>query len=855
MTIVRAPRPSRIIRRALAALAVLATIAASFTLLPTDVADASSVSDSTASIVRTAPDLAKLCARLKITVAKTTLCSHGPDPVAAFGGAAKLKQTSALEEQRVAAAPASELTALCSAGGVSGKRIEVIYGVPQDRTNRFAEMLAPLRDIMRQVNNNLEAVDAATSQSYRFLCTNGADVTVRNVTLAQVGTDGTYTFDDYVVSMQNQVERGLGPVNYIVNDRLYITYIDQIQDVYPYGGQGELTGDDQPSAAANANNDSRPRYSMSAYLDMSVIAHEIGHNIGAVQDSAPHSTKGGHCYDENDLMCYDDGGPYFALGGRLTFTCVGLASAVDCHSEDYYYPGTPPASNYLATHWNTANSGFLSPIVSVVKPSPPTAVTAIAGDARVFVGWAGPAAGAPVVDLYNVVVIAPSGDQWLWAGDGSERTATINGLTNGTPYTVSVSAENSSGSSARVSAPTTVIPKVAAIRETFTSSAANFTEIRGGTWAVASGRYSLTAPSTAAVPNANLALQKTVMAGDFSVMATGMTVASTSPWNDFSIVFDYRDALNYYFANFSEGQDAASNGLFRVSRGVAAQIADFAPTITANTFYSIRIERQGAAIRVFRGTTLLAAAADATFSSGRVGFGSKNDAAKFDDLIVTGTIGGTDTTAPTVAAKSPVSLATRVAQTANTSATFSEAVQGVSPTTMRLKNAAGSTVSAAVSYDAATRIATLNPSASLAPDAKYAVSLIGGATAIRDGAGNPLVSTGWSFTTGPAPTITVRTPSSGATGVSRIASISATFSEGMAGVAASTFTLKNTVTGARIAGVVSRSGTTNKWILNPGSTLAARTSFTVTVTGGTTMVRDLAGNPVSTSTWKFTTGS
>ena len=76
----------------------------------------------------------------------------------------------------------------------------------------------------------------------------------------------------------------------------------------------------------------------------------------------------------------------------------------------------------------------------------------------------------------------------------------------------------------------------------------------------------------------------------------------------------------------------------------------------------------------------------------------------------------------------------------------------------------------------------------------------------------------------------------------------------MAGVAASTFTLKNTVTGAQIAGVVSRGGTTNKWILNPSSTLAARTSFTVTVTGGTTMVRDLAGNPVSMSTWKFTTG-
>ncbi|WP_233197325.1 MULTISPECIES: Ig-like domain-containing protein [unclassified Cryobacterium] len=44
-------------------------------------------------------------------------------------------------------------------------------------------------------------------------------------------------------------------------------------------------------------------------------------------------------------------------------------------------------------------------------------------------------------------------------------------------------------------------------------------------------------------------------------------------------------------------------------------------------------------------------------------------------------------------------------------------------------------------------------------------------------------------------------------------------------------------------------------ILRPNSTLAARTSFTVTVTGAAAGVRDLAGNPVSSTSWKFTTGS
>jgi hypothetical protein len=37
--------------------------------------------------------------------------------------------------------------------------------------------------------------------------------------------------------------------------------------------------------------------------------------------------------------------------------------------------------------------------------------------------------------------------------------------------------------------------------------------------------------------------------------------------------------------------------------------------------------------------------------------------------------------------------------------------------------------------------------------------------------------------------------------------------------------------------------------------MAANAQYRVTVTGGTGAVRDLAGNPVATRTWTFTTGS
>ena len=66
----------------------------------------------------------------------------------------------------------------------------------------------------------------------------------------------------------------------------------------------------------------------------------------------------------------------------------------------------------------------------------------------------------------------------------------------------------------------------------------------------------------------------------------------------------------------------------------------------------------------------------------------------------------------------------------------------------------------------------------------------------------------------------------------RASNIAVTFSEAIQGAGTGTVTLKNTATGAKVAATVSRYGTTNQWILNPSATLAAKTSYTVTVTGG-----------------------
>jgi hypothetical protein len=108
-----------------------------------------------------------------------------------------------------------------------------------------------------------------------------------------------------------------------------------------------------------------------------------------------------------------------------------------------------------------------------------------------------------------------------------------------------------------------------------------------------------------------------------------------------------------------------------------------------------------------------------------------------------------------------------------------------------------------------------------------------------------------------APTVTGRMPANGATGVSRATTASATFSEPMT---ASTITTSTVIlrdpSSTVVTASVSYHATTRIATLTPSALLRASTRYTVTVKGGSTGVKDLAGNAlVSDSTWWFTTGA
>lgn len=220
--------------------------------------------------------------------------------------------------------------------------------------------------------------------------------------------------------------------------------------------------------------------------------------------------------------------------------------------------------------------------------------------------------------------------------------------------------------------------------------------------------------------------------------------------------------------------------------------------------------------------------------------------------ITTSTPSGPDITPPTVSSTNPANNATGVALNSAITATFSEVINSTTITTaFTLSN--GTAVAGSVTYNGTT--ATFTPSTPLASNTLHTATIT---NAVKDSAGNNMAANfTWTFTTGAAPdvtapTVTAKTPASGATGVAVNTSVTATFSEAISGatLTTSSFTLSN---GTSVSGSVAYNATTMTATFTPLANLVSNTTYTATVT---TAVQDLAGNPLANNqTWNFTTAA
>ncbi|QIK64948.1 hypothetical protein G7072_00115 [Nocardioides sp. HDW12B] len=250
---------------------------------------------------------------------------------------------------------AGALTAVpCDGDGTTGYRVQAMYVVEAGKPNRFAALQSSLKLWAAGVDEVFSQSAATTGgvRHVRFVTEPAADGTCEaSVLNVEVPAGATADFASTIAAV-----KALG---YRDPTRKYLMWTDAnalcgVAQQYP----------DDSAADTNSNNG---RYPMFARVDnacwglgdsagtRSVEAHELAHNLGGVQNSAPNATGSGHCNDESDTLCYNDGGPSAAVVEKCSPEQEFL---LDCNSDDYF--STDPAvGSYLATHWNVANSRFL----------------------------------------------------------------------------------------------------------------------------------------------------------------------------------------------------------------------------------------------------------------------------------------------------------------------------------------------------------------------------------------------------------------------------------------------------------------------------------------------------------------
>ena len=302
-------------------------------------------------------NLANLC---DASTGRADPCTHGTDP--APPGFA-VKQDVAPLAPAAAADQASSL--VCDGDGQSGFRVHLLYVHASDVPSRYAAYLASVQAWAGEADRIVadSAVQTGDERHIRFLhdsqCLPLVDVVA--VSPAATSRGGFWTMID---ELQRQ--------GYSRTDRVYQAFVDANEMC----GMGVVWNDDRADGAVNRHNIG-PSYSRidSGCWGGAIAAHELLHNLGGVQLSAPHSNGGFHCIDEYDVLCYQDS----SRAPAPELDCQDPSAdwlLLDCNHDDYFNTNPDPGS-YLATHWNAANNRFLvgAPAVQVHSPPGPSTST------------------------------------------------------------------------------------------------------------------------------------------------------------------------------------------------------------------------------------------------------------------------------------------------------------------------------------------------------------------------------------------------------------------------------------------------------------------------------------------------
>jgi hypothetical protein len=363
------------------------------------------------------------------------------------------------------------------------RQIKVVYAHPQDVAPRFAAWANSLQADVSRIEQFL-ALQTGGRRALRFdmgtSC--GAQyVDIQDVPLPHsrsyyIGGSDDENFDHVAADVHAAIGHDTRDV-FVLGDGLTTPNTPPATDDQGVWGIAEVSPDDSAGKTNRSN--------LGGLVGMmltppgtnpdpedwqpTVMLHEITHNLGGVQHSAPHATLYWHCWDGRDVMCYDDGSP--GSPPYTTTACDFVGGAIpqtyDCGHDDYFNPDPAPGS-YLATNWNVYDSAFFgacsqlgmacgSNIVTTLPVS--TAAPAVLGAAQ---------RGSVLTASVGVWLNRPTSFVPQWQRTAGSDWVAIAGATGGTYVPTSadvgaalrvvVTAVNDDGAAVAASAPTATVP-------------------------------------------------------------------------------------------------------------------------------------------------------------------------------------------------------------------------------------------------------------------------------------------------------------------------------------------------------------------------------------------------------------
>lgn len=396
-------------------------------------------------------------------------------------------------------------------------QFKVIYAYPADRPNRFSQWSELLQANASLITSFVSGQNGS-SKAPRFDLGTSCGAPYLDIQVVKLPSTRTNYVQNFT-NVKNAIAPYLNPSPGGIRD--YVVIADTMSSG-SINGQGQLyagmTAATRPDSGNIHNNGgltsilwvpdvALPNSGVNPGWYPTVMLHEMGHNMGAVQWNAPHtSQKAGstnyvysHCWDGYDVMCYQDGPsmskPY------TTSVCAALTGqmyqTLDCNQDDYFNPAPAPGS-YLASNWNLYNSVFLAECntlpdgacTNTAPAGPPSnqtspSISGLAARGRTLstdVGeW------DPAGSNYAYQWQRDPGTGWVNITGATTRTYVPASTDIGANLRVQVTALNSLGTAAATSAsvgPVATSPPTADVTPTVTGTAQRMQKLTAtaGTW-------------------------------------------------------------------------------------------------------------------------------------------------------------------------------------------------------------------------------------------------------------------------------------------------------------------------------------------------------------------------------------